>query len=136
MAASFPGDRHTMAEKAASAGSALDSLKVGVAAVLLAVAVLGFYYFSDQMLVVRVLGLLVVAGVAAGVFLTAAPGKRVWRFLTDSRTEVRKMVWPSRAETTQVTLVVLAMVIVVGLSLWLLDTFLGWAVKHLMGYGG
>jgi preprotein translocase subunit SecE len=125
-----------MAEKAASTGSALDSLKVGVAAVLLAVAVLGFYYFSAQMLVVRVLGLLVVAGLAVGVFLTAEPGRRVWRFLADSRTEVRKMVWPSRAETTQVTLVVLAMVIVVGLSLWLLDTFLGWAVKHLMGYGG
>lgn len=125
-----------MAEKAASAGSALDSLKVGVAAVLLVVAVLGFYYFSDQIFVVRVLGLLVVAGVAIGVFLSATQGKRVWRFLVDSRTEVRKMVWPSRAETTQVTLVVLAMVVVVGLSLWLLDTFLGWAVKTLMGYGG
>jgi preprotein translocase subunit SecE len=136
MAASFSGDRHNMAEKAASAGGALDSLKVGIAAVLVAAAVVGFYYFSDQMLVVRVLGLLVVAGIAAGVFLTAAPGKRVWRFLLDSRTEVRKMVWPSRGETTQVTLVVIAMVVVVGLSLWLLDTFLGWAVKHLMGYGG
>ncbi|APZ44098.1 preprotein translocase subunit SecE [Acidihalobacter ferrooxydans] len=126
-----------MAEKAVSTGSSiLDTLKVVVAAALVIVAVLGFYYFSDQMLVIRVLGLLVVVGAAIGVFLTTTHGRRVWRFVADSRTEVRKIVWPTRAETMQVTLVVIAMVIVVGVSLWLLDTFLGWAVKHLMGYGG
>ncbi|OBS07850.1 preprotein translocase subunit SecE [Acidihalobacter prosperus] len=124
-----------MAEKAASRGSALDTVKLAIALLLLAVGVGGFYYFSHQMLVVRVIGLLVIGGVAAGVFLTSAPGRGAWAFLQGSRTEVRKMVWPSRAETTQVTLVVVGMVLVMGVFLWLLDTFLGWVVKHLMGYG-
>ncbi|AOU98717.1 preprotein translocase subunit SecE [Acidihalobacter yilgarnensis] len=124
-----------MAEKAASGGSALDTVKLVITLLLLAVGVGGFYYFAHEMLVVRVMGLLVVGGIAVGVFLTSARGREVWGFLQGSRTEVRKMVWPSRAETTQVTLVVVGMVLVMGVFLWLLDTLLGWVVKHLMGYG-
>ncbi|AOV17611.1 preprotein translocase subunit SecE [Acidihalobacter aeolianus] len=125
-----------MAEKAASGGSALDTVKIAITLLLLALGVGGFYYFSHEMLVVRVIGLLAIGGVAVGVFVTTVPGKNAWGFLQGSRTEVRKMVWPSRAETTQVTLVVVAMVLVMGVFLWLLDTLLGWVVKHLMGYGG
>lgn len=125
-----------MAEKAASGGSALDTVKIAIALLLLALGVGGFYYFSHEMLVVRVIGLLAIGGAAVGVFATTIPGKNAWGFLQGSRTEVRKMVWPSRAETTQVTLVVVAMVLVMGVFLWLLDTLLGWIVKHLMGYGG
>lgn len=125
-----------MAEKAASGGSALDTIKIVLALLLLAVGIAGFYYFAREMLVVRVMGLLVVGGIALGVFLTSQPGRGAWGFLKGSRVEVRKMVWPSRAETTQVTLVVVGMVLIMGVFLWALDTFLGWAVKHLMGYGG
>jgi len=125
-----------MAEKAASGGSALDTIKIVLALLLLAVGIAGFYYFAREMLVVLVMGLLVVGGIALGVFLTSQPGRGIWGFLKGSRTEVRKMVWPSRAETTQVTLVVVGMVLIMGVFLWALDTFLGWAVKHLMGYGG
>lgn len=125
-----------MAEKAASGGSALDTIKIVLALLLLVIGIAGFYYFAREMLVVRVMGLLVVGGIALGVFLSSQPGRGIWGFLKGSRTEVRKMVWPSRAETTQVTLVVVGMVLVMGVFLWALDTFLGWAVKHLMGYGG
>ncbi len=125
-----------MAEKAVSARSAIDLLKISTSVLLIILAVSGFYYFSGQMVVFRVLGMLFLAGLAAGIFYTTAPGRRVWQFLLDSRTEVRKMVWPTRTETTQVTLVIIALVIVVGLALWGLDLFLAWAIKMLMGYGG
>ncbi len=125
-----------MAEKAVSARSAIDLLKISTSVLLIILAVSGFYYFSGQMVVFRVLGMLFLAGLAAGIFYTTAPGRRVWQFLLDSRTEVRKMVWPTRTETTQVTLVIIALVIVVGLALLGLDLFLAWAIKMLMGYGG
>ena len=65
---------------------------------LLALGVGGFYNFSHEMLVVRVIGLMAIGGVAVGVFVTTLPGKNAWGFLQGSRTEVRKMVWPSRAD--------------------------------------
>lgn len=125
-----------MADKAVPARSSLDLLKIAVSALLVAAAVVAFYYFPSQIVVVRVLGMLGLAGLATGVFLTSSPGRRVWQFLVDSRVELRKMVWPSRAETTQVTLVIIALVVVMGAALWGLDMLLAWAVKLLMGYGG
>jgi preprotein translocase subunit SecE len=55
---------------------------------------------------------------------------------TRARTEVRKVVWPNRTETTQTTLYVIIMVIIIGIFLWLLDMFLLWATRLLTGQGG
>ena len=49
--------------------------------------------------------------------------------------EVRKVVWPTRQETIQTTLIVVVMVIIVAIILWLLDMFLGWSIGLLMGHG-
>ncbi|HKJ08361.1 MAG TPA: preprotein translocase subunit SecE [Gammaproteobacteria bacterium] len=117
-------------------GSKLDSFKLTVALVLLAAGVGAFYYFADQVLVVRVIGLLVVAGISVLISSQTATGRRAWRFVQDARTEVRKVVWPTRSETTQTTLVVVVMVIAMGVLLWLLDMFLLWAVRLLTGHGG
>ena len=125
-----------MAGKAEIQSSGLDTAKLSAAIALLVAAVAAFYYYADQSLLYRVVGLLAVVAVAAGISLTSAPGRRLWSFLQDARTEVRKMVWPTRAETLQTTLVVIVMVIIVGIFLWLLDMFLGWAVKLLIGHGG
>jgi preprotein translocase subunit SecE len=54
----------------------------------------------------------------------------------NTRTEVRKVVWPTRAETTQTVLAVLFVVILMGVLLWLLDMLLLWAVRLLTGQGG
>lgn len=128
-----------MAEKAVLPESNIspwDTFKISLAVIILAAGIVGFYYFASQLVVFRALGLLVVGGISLGIFASSKLGRWVWRFLMDSRTEVRKIVWPSRKETTQVTLVVLAMTVIVGISLWLLDMFLGWAIKVMMGYGG
>jgi preprotein translocase subunit SecE len=74
--------------------------------------------------------------VAVGIALTTVPGRRLWGFVQESRTEVRKMVWPTRAETLQTTLIVLLVVLLVGVFFWLLDMFLGWAIQLLIGTGG
>jgi preprotein translocase subunit SecE len=82
------------------------------------------------------LGLLVVSGGAAAIALQTAPGRALWEFIADARMEVRKVVWPTRQETIQTTLIVMAMVVVVGLVLWLFDTILMGILRLLTGQGG
>jgi preprotein translocase subunit SecE len=125
-----------MVAKAEEKVSGFDTVKLVVAVVLLLAAVAAFYVYAEQSLLYRVLGLLAVVGLSTAIAITTMPGRRLWGFLQDSRTEVRKMVWPTRAETVQTTLIVLVIVIIVGIFLWLLDMFLGWGVKALIGQGG
>lgn len=113
-----------------------DKIKLLVAVLLIVAGVAGFYYYAEQALLYRVLGLLAVIGVAVIVALTTQLGTETVSFGRSAVMEMRKSVWPSRRETTQTTLLVLAMVILVGLMLWLFDMILLWAVKMLTGQGG
>ncbi|CAA6805769.1 MAG: Preprotein translocase subunit SecE (TC 3.A.5.1.1) [uncultured Thiotrichaceae bacterium] len=129
-----------MSTKAEQQTNSLDTIKLVVALVLLFVGIAGFYYFADWQgepvsLLYRVLGLLAVMGVAAYIALTSASGKRLMSFMQDSRTEVRKMVWPTRVETMQTTLMVFVIVFILTIFLWLVDMLLGWGVKSLLGGG-
>jgi preprotein translocase subunit SecE len=116
--------------------SGLDTVKLAASSVLLGAGVIAFYWFSDQSLLVRVLALLGVAIVSVAIASQTALGRSVWGFLGNTRTEVRKVVWPTRAETTQTVLAVLFVVVLMGVVLWLLDMFLLWAVRLLTGQGG
>jgi len=109
--------------------SRFDGLKWIVVAILVAVAVVGNSYFSDQSLLYRVLGIVALAAVAALVALQTAKGAAFWALIKGSRTEIRKVVWPTRQETVQTTLIVVAVVVVVALFLWGLDSLLGWLVS-------
>ena len=109
---------------------------MGLAVAVLAAAVAGFYYYEDQSLLIRVIALLVAAGLSIAIALQAEVGRNAWVFVRESRTEIRKVVWPTRKETIQSTLLVLVMVTLVGIFLWLLDMVLGWAVQILTGQGG
>ena len=100
---------------------------------LLLTAVGGFYYFADQALLYRVLGLVALFAAAAAIAVGSAHGQRFVGFMREARGEVRKMVWATRAETLQTSLVVFAAVIVMALFLWLLDRVLSWAVSLLLG---
>ena len=112
-----------------------DKVKLGTAVLILALAVGAFYYFSEQMLLFRVLGLLVALGLSAAVAVQSQKGATALDFSRSALIEVRKVVWPSRKETVQTTGIVLVMVILMGLILWLFDTFLLWAVRLLTGQG-
>ena len=121
-----------MATKSETQVSTLDTVKLAIAVILLAVGVGAFYHYSDQSQLYRVLGLLAIAAAAVALALTTAKGRTLWVFLQDARTEVRKMVWPNRTETVQTTLVVLVVVVLVGIFLWLLDMLLGWLVQFVI----
>lgn len=113
-----------------------DKVKLSLAALLLIGGIVGFYYFSQQALPLRVLGLLAVAVVAVVIAFRTAQGSQALAFIQDAQIEVRKVVWPTGKETMQTTLIVMVMVIVVAIFLWVVDAILLWAVKLLTGQGG
>ena len=114
----------------------LDTIKLGLALLIAIAALVGFYFFADQSLLYRVLGLLAAAGVSVAIALQTEKGRHTWGYFQDAQIEVRKVVWPTRQETVQTTLIVIIMVILVAIILWLLDMFLGWSIGSLMGHGG
>ena len=125
-----------MSEKVETGGSGVDNLKLGAAILLLVGAIYAFYYFEEQLLVVRVLGLLAVAGIAIFIAAQSSTGKSIMGFISGAQSEVRRVVWPTRAETTQTTLAVLVIVLIMGILLWLFDMVLLAAIQMLTGQGG
>jgi preprotein translocase subunit SecE len=124
-----------MNAKAETQGGRLDALKLSVALLLTGTGIVGFYYFSDVILVLRVLGLLAVAAVSVAIAYQTDVGRQVVGFVNGAQNEVRRMVWPSRTETLQTTMAVIFIVLLVGVFLWLLDMFLLRAVQFLTGQG-
>ena len=113
-----------------------DKLKLLVSGLAVVGEIALFYTLGDRSALVR--ALIVVAGViaATGIALTSEPGRAVWQFTLATRTEVRKVVWPTRRETAQSTMIVILMVLVVGIFLWLLDAISFWAIYDLaLGLG-
>lgn len=119
-----------------ASASVFDVVKQVFSVVFVVAGVAAFYFFSETPLLYRVLGLVVVLLIVAGMMLTTGVGRNVWGFVLESKQEVRKVVWPTREETFRTTLLVFAMVFIVGLILWLLDMFLFWGVRLLTGQGG
>jgi len=111
----------------------LDVLKWGVVLTLVGAGIAGNAYFADESLLYRILALLVLAAVAGFVALQTAKGRSFWQLLKDARTEIRKVVWPTKAETRQTTMIVMAVVVLVGLLLWALDSLLSLAVSGIIG---
>ena len=125
-----------MSANTEEAGSAFDTVKLVAVVALLVGGVYGFYSFADQALWVRLIGLLVVIGVAVFIALQTAMGRTIWQFATDSRTEVRKVVWPTRQETLQTLLIIIIAVLITALFLWAVDSILFAIVRYLTGQGG
>ncbi|CAA0122208.1 Protein translocase subunit SecE [Halioglobus japonicus] len=109
--------------------SRFDAVKWTVVFALLAVAIVGNSYYSDESLLYRVLGILAISGVAGLLALQTAKGAAFWALVKGSRTEIRKVVWPTRQETIQTTMIVVGFVLLVALLLWGLDSILGWLVS-------
>ena len=119
----------------ATSGAA-GTLIILLSLLMLCGAIFGYYHFDTQPVVVRVLGML--AGVAASLFVfTRSPrGAVIWDYVRGSRTEVRKMVWPTRQETLQTTLIIAVFVLIFAVFLWLLDMALVEIVQLLTGSEG
>lgn len=127
--------RQGMRTSVQAAGALPDLAKWVGAFVILGGGIAGFYYWSDESLLLRVIGLLVLSAAALFVAVQTEKGRAAWEFVRESHTEVRKVVWPTRKETTQTTLIVIAMVGLVAIILWVLDGLLAWLVKLALGTG-
>jgi preprotein translocase subunit SecE len=110
-----------------------DTLKLFVAGAIVLSALVAFYVFANYSLLARVIGLLATAGAAVAIALKTEWGAETLEFVQGARAELRKVVWPTRAETTQTTLIVIVMVIIMGLLLWLFDVLLLWLVRLITG---
>lgn len=120
--------------KPTSAPSAGDVVKYIVALLLAAGGVFAFYWFAGVWpTALRVLA--VVGGLVAGaaVFLTSVKGAQTREFLSESRFELRKVVWPTRQEALRTTWVVIAMVVIISLVLAGFDVIIQWMVKWFLG---
>lgn len=122
-----------MVAKAENIDSPADRMKLIGAAALVVGGLILFYLFGEFSFLYRVLAFLVVLAIAAFLFLQTDRGDRALSFFKDSRTEVRKVVWPTRAETIQLTITVMIIVFLVGLFLWFLDWILGGAFRLITG---
>ncbi|BAN34454.1 preprotein translocase subunit SecE [Sulfuricella denitrificans skB26] len=112
-----------------------DKLKLGLAILLLAAGVAGFYILSEHALVLRVLAVLAGVGMAIFVARFTSHGQQFFAFGKEAWVETKKVVWPTRKETFQTTGVVFLLVVVIAIFLWIVDASLMWAVKLLMGQG-
>ena len=120
-----------MAETKSS--SSFDILKWVVVVALLAVAAGVNVAFADESLLYRVIAILALAAVAVFVGLKTIKGAQFASLLREARIEIRKVVWPTRQETVQTTMLVLVVVLIAALILWALDSGLGWAASKIIG---
>ncbi len=104
-----------------------------VAIVLLVGGIAAYYYFRDVAWALRAAVGIVLVCVIFGLLALTHQGKQVIQFAKEARAELRKVVWPTRQETIQTTLVVIAMVVVMALILWGIDSILMWIVNWLSG---
>jgi preprotein translocase subunit SecE len=115
----------------ASTTQAADLPKWIAAGALLVVGLVGFYYFSQTPLLVRVIALLALSGGAVFFALQTAKGQAAWDFTQSAQLEIRKVVWPTKQETLQTTGIVVLMAIVMAIMIWIIDSLLFMLVKFL-----
>jgi len=118
------------------AGGAADTAKLVMAVALVLAGIVAFYVLGAQAVWLRWLAVVAGVALAAVVFATSASGKGFWQFVLDSRTELRKVVWPSRQETFVTTGIVFFLVTSAGVFFWVLDVLLSWVTRHFTGQGG
>jgi preprotein translocase subunit SecE len=125
-----------MTEQVQQGVTVLDTAKLVAGGAILAAGIAGFYLLPDLPIWLR--WIFVLAGLVLGMLvgLQSAQGKTFWGFVQASRTELRKVVWPNRQETVQVTIVVFVMIVVLALFFWALDSLLGFITRWLAGGGG
>ena len=123
----------TNVDQHSGASKGLDLAKWLVAILLLAVAVVGNAYFAEQPLLYRAIaGVVLVAG-AAAVALVTARGREFNSFRKEAMVELRKIVWPTRPETIQTTVIVFVVVLIMAVVLYLLDLGIGFSVSKVIG---
>jgi preprotein translocase subunit SecE len=116
--------------------TAFDTIKLLLSIGILLGSIVAYYYYANESVLLRLIGVLVAFGFAVWVAFQSAQGKTLWEFIQGSRVELRKVVWPTREETVQTTLIVMVFAAVMSTFFWLLDFFLLWFTTLSTGQGG
>ena len=122
------------AQTETSESGVLDTIKLLIAAAALVGGLYAYYYYETELAqAIRVLMVLggTVAGI--GIAMTSVQGRRLWHFIQGSRVEIRKVIWPTKQETTQTAIAVFVFTLVMMLFFWVLDTGLLWLTQKLVG---
>ncbi len=117
----------------------IDNLKSGsdqwktILAVAIVIAALALYYVNPLNFntLTKVLITLLWFVIAGAVFIKSTQGDRFLHFLRETRIELRKVVWPTREETTKTTGIIMIAVVVVAIFLWIIDAFFTWGVQSI-----
>ena len=111
----------------------LDGLKWLVILQLVAGAIYANQYFSAEPILYRVIGLVATLVVAGFIAIKTAKGASVLELAYGARIEWRKVVWPTKQERNQTTLIVVAVILLMALILWGIDSLLSWIASLIMG---
>ena len=111
----------------------IDIIKLLASASILVSGLFAYYYYIEMSLPLRVLCVLGAVVVGIGVAMTSIQGKRLFTFIQGSRIEIRKVVWPTKQETTQTAIAVFIFTLLLALFFWGLDSFLLWLTRTLVG---
>ncbi len=112
-----------------------DKIKLYLAITIVLASLAAFYTYTEFSLLYRTIGLIVMMLVSAFIAAKTELGKGFISFIRASIVEMKKVVWPSKKETTQTTMIVGVMVLVIGILLWVFDQCVGWGVRYLTGQG-
>jgi len=117
----------------------LDTIKLLIAVAALVGGLYAYYYYETELAqAIRVL--MVLGGTIAGIGIAmtsvqgrSVQGRRLWHFIQGSRVEIRKVVWPTKQETTQTAIAVFVFTMIMMLFFWVLDSGLLWLTQKLVG---
>ncbi len=100
---------------------------------VISAGVIGYYAFSQYMVLFRVICILITSVVSMFILLKTTFGKKMEYYWNDAVVELRKVVWPTKKQTIQSTLAVLSMVFVMGILLWIVDAILIKIIAKIIG---
>ena len=118
------------------ASGRLDTVKWLVVGILIVGGIYANYHFAATAWAIRAAIGIVLAIVLLFIGFQTQKGKTAWEFLKGARVELRKVVWPTRQEAVQTTMIVIVLVAITALILWGLDAFFLWAISLATGHGG
>ncbi len=114
----------------------MNTLKWLIVLIIIAAGVVANLHYNQVDVAYRATIGIFVSVVALGIVYTTTQGSLAWAFIKSARTEMRKVAWPTRQETVQTALVVVAMVVITALILWGIDSFFMWIVGMITGQRG
>jgi len=124
------------AQTETSESGVLDTIKLLIAAFVLVGGLYGYYYYFAVSLPLRVLMVLGGLVLGIGIAMTSAQGLKLRAFVQGARVEIRKVVWPTKQETTQTAIAVFVFTLIMDLFFWALDSILLYITRALVGSTG